>query len=258
MGKKMNIYIFRCNSDCTAIETGYNCPTAGTACYAICGDSLYVDGEACEDGAYANNDGCSSTCKVEKGWSCDHHAGSLDTCKFVCGDGYYIAGEVCEDGNKLAGDGCYKDCTVEDGWNCKHSGTIAVDTCKPICGNGKLIGSELCDDGNDTDGDGYELLYIMCFSCYSDCTKIERGYYCPIPGDACYTTCGDGIYAGSEICDDGNTTYNDGCYKDCTGEAGWQCLHNTNSADSCLPICGDGLLKGSEQCDDKNTNSGDG
>lgn len=62
------------------------------------------------------------------------------------------------------------------------------------------------------------------FRCNSDCTIIERGYKCPSTvGEACYTTCGDGIYAGLEYCDDGNINDDDGCYHDCTLETGWIC-----------------------------------
>lgn len=145
---------FRCYKDCSKIDLGYYCPTVGLACYTICGDSLYVDVEGCDDGDYENNDGCSKSCTVEKGYKCIHHTGSKDTCNIVCGDGYYLEGEGCEDGNTTAGDGCYKDCTVESGWYCKHSGIFAIDICSTKCGDGLKRGTEVCDDGNYTAWDG--------------------------------------------------------------------------------------------------------
>ncbi len=49
--------------------------------------------------------------------------------------------------------------------------------------------------------------------------------------------CGDGIVAGSEECDDGNTLYNDGCGM-CHVETGWTCWGEPSS---CAPVCGDDL-----------------
>jgi fibro-slime domain-containing protein len=53
----------------------------------------------------------------------------------------------------------------------------------------------------------------------------------------CNSTCGDGVVAGDEVCDDG---VNDGKYGGCTST----CLHG--------PFCGDGILQADagEQCDD--------
>lgn len=42
----------------------------------------------CDDGNTNSNDGCTSTCAIEAGWSCT--VGSLttaSTCSEVCGDG---------------------------------------------------------------------------------------------------------------------------------------------------------------------------
>jgi len=56
--------------------------------------------------------------------------------------------------------------------------------------------------------------------------------------------CGDGAVGGSEACDDGNNTSNDGCDRDCS-----------------LPDCPNGAIDGAssaEECDDGNTADGDG
>lgn len=37
------------------------------------------------------------------------------------------------------------------------------------------------------------------------------------------STCGDGTVAGTEACDDGNTTDDDGCSGTCTVESGYTC-----------------------------------
>ena len=68
-------------------------------------------------------------------------------------------------------------------------------------------------------------------------------------------TCGDGIIAGTEQCDDGDTTAGDGCSATCTVESGWSC---SGQPSQCHTICGDGIIAGAEQCDDGDTTAGDG
>jgi len=92
--------------------------------------------------------------------------------------------------------------------------------------------------------------------------------------------CGDGYLAGSEECDDGNTTAGDGCNATCqeetptavcgnsTVEAGEQCDDgNTTNGDGCdsscqdeTPgaVCGNSTIESGEECDDGNTTNGDG
>jgi cysteine-rich repeat protein len=56
--------------------------------------------------------------------------------------------------------------------------------------------------------------------------------------------CGDGLVAGGEECDDGNSIGGDGCSVDCKRES--------------EPACGDGSVDDGEQCDDGNVVDGDG
>ena len=62
-------------------------------------------------------------------------------------------------------------------------------------------------NGNNDAGDG----------CGAGCA-VESGYACEGEPSACATVCGDGIVAGTEECDDGNTASNDGCSASCEGE----------------------------------------
>ena len=71
----------------------------------------------------------------------------------------------------------------------------------------------------------------------------------------CATTCGDGIIAGGETCDDNNAASNDGCSSTCHKEPGWACA---GMPSACVEVCGDGLKVGVETCDDGNKNPGDG
>lgn len=49
---------------------------SGGSCTSTCGDGLVID-EPCDDGNVANMDGCSSTCQVEAGYSCETVATAL-------------------------------------------------------------------------------------------------------------------------------------------------------------------------------------
>jgi fibro-slime domain-containing protein len=181
---------------------------------------------------------------------------TADTCDGsmgFCGDGILQPPEVCDDGNSAPGDGCSGACLVEPGWACPVPGKPCVKIW--VCGNGHIDPGEQCDDSNTMAGDG----------CSSTC-QVEPGYTCPNRngvGGTCIpltsNVCGDGIVAGTEQCDDGNTTSGDGCSSTCMLEAGYTC---PTAGAPCKPIefCGDGVLNLDigEQCDDGNKTSGDG
>src|SRR5581483_12380703 len=116
--------------------------------------------EQCDDGNATSNDGCSSTCKLEPGYTCT--VASPSVCKkTVCGDGKKEGFEQCDDGNRIPYDGCSPTCTIEP----KCTG----GQCTAVCGDGFKFPQEACDDGNTMNGDG----------CSSTCT-IEKGFNCPV------------------------------------------------------------------------------
>ncbi|MBK9032357.1 MAG: DUF4215 domain-containing protein [Myxococcales bacterium] len=91
--------------------------------------------------------------------------------------------------------------------------------------------------------------------CSATCT-VEPGWTCMgTTPSVCSTTCGDGIIAGAEACDDGNPASGDGCSATCAIEPGWTC---TGAPSACVTTCGDGIPAGAETCDDGNTTAGDG
>jgi len=59
---------------------------------------------------------------------------------------------------------------------------------------------------------------------------------------SCTSTCGDGVVASNEACDDGNTVSGDGCNATCTS----------------TEVCGNGFLDPGEPCDDGNLDELDG
>ncbi len=202
-----------------------------------CGDGVVDSGEMCDDGNGSDGDGCSSSCRVEPGFSC-HNVPS--ECSPVCGNSILNVGEGCDDGNLDDGDGCSSSCWVEVGFSCQGMPSV----CAPLCGNGIVEPGEACDDGNVETGDGCG------FSCY-----VERGYACEGSPSRCAPRCGDGVLEGDESCDDGNGRPADGCAPSCASEPGWSC-HGSPS--SCAPTCGNGVLDEGEACDDGNPYEKDG
>jgi cysteine-rich repeat protein len=252
-----------CSSTC-AVESGFTCadPAAPLAapdvCTTTCGDGIRVVGrEACDDNNNVDGDGCDSVCTIEPGFRCDDPnspPSAADVCGAArCGDGIRVGAEGCDDGNAVSGDGCNSLCAVELGFGCTDPLTppTAPDVCKPGCGDGIRAGTEGCDDGNQRDGDG----------CDASCTQ-EQGWTCTDQAspatapDNCTTTCGDGIRAGIEACDDGGVISGDGCNAVCAVESGFEC-HDI-IPDTCAAICGDGIRALGEICDDGNLANGDG
>ncbi|HEX7508036.1 MAG TPA: DUF4215 domain-containing protein [Polyangia bacterium] len=161
-----------------------------------------------------------------------------------CGDGVIERNEGCDDGNTISGDGCSRICQVESNWNCPKEGEPCENLAK--CGNSILTSDETCDDGNTIDGDG----------CSKDCSKVEPGWQCRVPGKPCTPSCGDGVISGTETCDDGNTASGDGCSATCHLELGFKC--DKPNAKCTKTTCGDGKKEGAESCDDGNTVPFDG
>jgi cysteine-rich repeat protein len=100
----------------------------GDCAIQLCGDSLIMGVEGCDDGNTVNGDGCSAACAVESGWDC---TGEPSTCTFHCGDAVIGASEECDDGNEVRGDGCFVDCTVEIGWTCAGQPSVCTELMDP-------------------------------------------------------------------------------------------------------------------------------
>lgn len=111
----------------------------------------------CDDGNHVNNDGCTTLCNVDTGWTCSGGtAAGPDTCKEICGDGYDYGTYACDDGNLLDGDGCSSKCTVEPGFTCKYGTMDFPDTCiETSCPTTPYdLGNFPCVDANNNNGDG--------------------------------------------------------------------------------------------------------
>ncbi|HIG40281.1 MAG TPA: DUF4215 domain-containing protein [Gammaproteobacteria bacterium] len=142
---------------------------------AICANSVVEGPETCDDGNTNNDDGCSSTCLIETGFTCPT-PGSPCEPQPVCGNSIVEPPETCDDGNTADTDGCSSTCSIEEGFSCPTPGNACVVEAvqQPNCGNGLLNAPEICDDGNLADGDGCSQL-----------CSVETGWDCPTAGEPC-------------------------------------------------------------------------
>jgi len=113
-----------------------------------------------------------------------------------------------------------------------------------------IVTQETCDDNNTFINDG----------CSSSC-QLESGYICSGSPSVCVSTCGDGVKAFDEGCDDGPdriTDNTDGCLYNCTIQRGWSCIPLQNGTSNCSEVCGNGVKTKTENCDDGGIADGDG
>jgi cysteine-rich repeat protein len=196
----------------------------GKSAGPVCGNGIIDGNDQCDDGNTKPGDGCSPTCQIEPGWTCD-----ATGCTEICGDGLVVGHEAlaggCDDGNSVANDGC-TNCKVDTSYVCSG----APSTCAKTCGDGKIEGSEQCDDGNATPGDG-------CFAC-----AVETGYTCSNLTSP--STCMDinECTAGTADCDANATCMNTIGSFTCKCNSGYQ-----GTGTSCTDI--DECSTGAAHCD---------
>jgi large repetitive protein len=83
--------LYQCSQCDTSL--GYISNKNGGCKIPQCGDG-YLNtnlGEECDDGNNSELDGCSSTCKIEEGWSCTTNELKVSVCRTICGDGKIIS-----------------------------------------------------------------------------------------------------------------------------------------------------------------------
>ncbi|MBU1219944.1 DUF4215 domain-containing protein [Myxococcota bacterium] len=226
-----------------------------TGCIAVCGNGVIepangiAPAEACDQGGgnQANGDGCNASCQVEPGWYC---SGTPSVCTNTCGDNVAAGGEPC-DGTDLRGQDCTDHGFVNPGSLSCTACNWNLSGCNPVCGNGTIEPGETCDQGggNVTPGDG----------CNASC-QIEAGWYCAGTPSVCTTSCGDGIRAGTEVCDDMDLNGQD-CTDHGYASVGSLACNAGCSAfvtTGCTAVCHNNVTEPGETCDDGPANSGDG
>lgn len=108
---------------------------------------------------------------------------------------------------------------------------FSVQYSNTTCGDGLLQAGELCDlatYNNALSPTSYSsyLVYPNMTGCSAQCTNAPHFecYAKPLQPSICArVTCGDGLKASTEACDDGNTVDGDGCSRSCTVDVGYQC-----------------------------------
>lgn len=155
--------------------------------------------EGCDDGNTVDGDGCSSTCTVETGYSCNGDFNTPSTCNTVCGDGIMAGSETCDDSNTNSGDGCSSVCQIENNAFCNTSSTCyQCTTCatgfyKKDCGNTSAGTCAACTTASSTqyystDG-GYADACAVQTCAISQCGTV--GQYVNGCGNGNNGTCSD-------------------------------------------------------------------
>jgi cysteine-rich repeat protein len=221
-----------CSSSWT-VETAWVCsggsPTSPVTCTEIWGDGKRFNSllNYCDDGNTNDNDGWSSTCSIEVGFSWSGGSQTNpDTWNPNWGDSKRSGSEGWDDGNTILGDGWDGNWNVEIGWIWTGGTPTTQDTWHEIWADGIRFNSNTtyCDDNNTDDNDGWNSL-----------CEVELGWIWSggdsSTSDSCKEICGDGILYNSEnnSWDDGNTRNKDGCSSSWTIEKDWECTHTYGS-----------------------------
>jgi len=255
---------------------------------ALCGNGIMEGDEACDDGNFDDEDGCTRFCAYTCNHDDDCDDGNPCNGKEICIDDHICStaiewlpdGAPCGDNDSCFNGVCLRDVADLD------NAFVAR------CGNGILEGIEACDDGNldDEDGctrlceytcihdhdcddgdpcNGTEICVDDYHMCSTDTEWLRNGDSC---GDnaSCFKgvcverVCGNGIVEGYEECDDGNLDETDGCTTECTDNCeekpdGTPCGDDAScSWGHCFEnFCGDGIVQGDEACDDGNDDNTD-
>ena len=192
----------KCLDDCSGSHIGWLCTggdhSSPSECVTVCGDSIVVHDELCDDGNTESLDGCDESCVPETGWTHENVTNPDGTALWtvatnVCGDGLVVRGETCDNEDKIIGDGikCLDDCSGNYiGWLCEGGSTTSPTICDTVCGDSVVLQDEYCDDGNLEDWDGCN------HECFTEVGWTYENVTNP-DGTALWTVatnnCGDGI-----------------------------------------------------------------
>ena len=208
--------------------------------------------EQWDDGNTSSLDGWSDLWQVETGWTCTGSDGSKSSWSSIWGDGLRVGSEAWDDGNKSDGKGWLSNWSgAINGWHCS-GGTISTpDICTEQWGDTYITIDEQCEDGNSLAGDGWYNWMIEAGWTWSSSDGRTSTWV---------THWGDGLRAGTEVWDDGNTDETEGWTADCSGVVpGWHWSGGSaTSKDVWTTIWGDGIKTTAEKWDDGNSTDGKG
>ncbi|CAD8084395.1 unnamed protein product [Paramecium sonneborni] len=259
------------NGLCLQCEVGFKFLHQTQQCLPICGDSIIVGYEQCED-EYSQIINSCHQCKLKcnsKCLICEYHIclqcefGYLlrnNMCEQHCGDGIKVGDEECENkqiSQQLVSLGCLN-CKQDCGSGCIictkgicelcKSGYIRLQyECKPICGDMIIVDPEVCEDANMEPYDGCHLCQ---YSCVPQCLICQLGVCLEMQQpNIVDINPNETVFACSDYC---LQCQNQNICIQCD-----QYFQLSNSY--CVPICGDGfIITGLEQCEDGNDIQFDG
>jgi len=258
-------------------------------CQNECGNGMLDGAEQCDDGNLVSADGCSTMCFTEPGFTCTGEPSDCIKPTGACADPFLLP--LAPNGSALTGmgtgdttmsmdqvmeadcdgfpSGAGKDHVWQFTLSATKDVTIEIDSitsfdallrvlsvpCDPTSEVKELVTEDGCSDGFGPEEKlTYTALpagtYYVVIDAYDD---TEFGTY-TFRATATDSACGNGTITAAEVCDDGNTTNNDGCSATCDVEAGYAC---TGMPSVCGSACGNGGLETGEECDDDNTTGGD-
>ncbi len=134
-----------------------------------CGDGVVDAEESCDDWDILSDDGCSSGCSIEPGWSCENPRGRASECTAVpasCGNGAVDEDETCSS--------CPADAACTGDMICIEGACMP----SPICGDGVVDAGEECDGvipadlscSNFQSSNGIFFTGGTLIGCNTDCT----------------------------------------------------------------------------------------
>ncbi|WP_437689510.1 DUF4215 domain-containing protein [Sorangium sp. So ce176] len=223
-----------CDPGC-AIEPGFACAGAPSACTAGCGDGVPGGREACDDGGNEDGDCCSRACQVEPGCEVEPNdePASANDAFAIAPDGRIRAfldpaGDV-DVFSVSVPDGAFGRLRAEtlDGPLGTACSALGVDTVVTIF-DGSMVALDSNDDiaGDNTCsslalnrlGAGDYFVSVQISPEVEPATLDQTlDYTLSLTLDT--AVCGDGVLEPPELCEDGNTIGGDGCSAACELDA---------------------------------------